>query len=1329
MITIGHFQRFVNEVHGPILAGGQQTPRQPFPWQTALLERVLADGWPATIDVPTGLGKTSVLDVAVFAAALRPELAPRRMFFVVDRRLVVDEAFDHAQRLQAALTQALTGDSNPVSRTVATALLAHASLAPLPDTNETPPSSEVREMPQPLTVTRMRGGTTWDRLWVQRPDQFAVITGTVDQIGSRLLFRGYGVSEHTRSIDAALVGADSLIVVDEAHLAEAFHTTLTAAVSMDTSPLARPPVVVAMSATTKPGPVPAHTITGADEDNQTAAVRLNAGKLLRLVQVTGTKKKTTQEMPRAMASLAARLTDRGVVGVVCNTVGRARAVFTHLSGGEAETVLLTGRSRPIDRDRLLARYYDRIRVGRDRTSTRPLIVVATQTIEVGANIDFDAAVIESTALPALIQRLGRLNRLGELATAPAYLVHDANTDTDDPIYGPALTATWHWLTRLVPAGTPADPDGPGLGGSPAQLRQLQAQAPAEACAVPASLVPVLHTATLDAWTRTSPEPLPATPVAPFLHGLNSDPAPVTVLWRAALPSDQPHRWPVVVDTVPPAADETIDIPLRQVRRWLLGQPPTELADLDTLTTSADPTPAAGALSTTVFRARDRTGQPLVLRYRGRDDSQLIPASQIRPGDTIVVPGEYGGCDDYGWNPGSTTPVTDLADLAHRRDRTVLRIGPHLRDLLPADPTAHDRLDQLLQYTSDDHDAGQPAGYPPLLAALATALDDQHPLRRVLDDLLAQQPLSVASTQQADTDGRATWQPAFPVVLTARRAWHADEQSEAATSASAYPGRRITLDDHERAVAIRAQQIATNLRLPIPVIATITWAGRWHDEGKRDPRFQAMLHGGNRRLADIATQPLAKSGINPTNRTAANRARDEAGYPTGMRHEALSAALVAQRLAHHGAPGGIDPDLLLHLIAAHHGRNRPLLPPIVESAPTKVTAWGLPPVDTTDTVDPAAPARFAALNHRYGRWGLALCEAVLRLADIWCSARDEQTTIEPASPATPDIPPAARRPLATRPLDLPALNGLDPLGFLAALGLLRLLHDHTGQPVRLSFDRHTANARLHSSLDSLDALTTMLVTIVDSIPGDGVIPTVPAAFPLGKDGVGRDPMRIPRDDYRQWAQQILGANPSAAHCRWLAALVTDLATDAEGRAALTPFTAPAGQQSLRSFFHKPITEVRKTPTHLLHEALTRWRRIDGYTGEYFDHRAPRGGADHPSGKAGTAGVPGATWLAIMALPALRLTGDGTRPHATLWHTPTNRPIMTWPIWRHPLDLHAIQALLEHPALAPTDTNGTPTVSRSAWTPLGVFAAGSAVRQPTEGGKSAGTLTPHRIHTEP
>ena len=314
---------------------------------------------------------------------------------------------------------------------------------------------------------------------------------------------------------------------------------------------------------------------------------------------------------------------------------------------------------------------------------------------------------------------------------------------------------------------------------------------------------------------------------------------------------------------------------------------------------------------------------------------------------------------------------------------------------------------------------------------------------------------------------------------------------------------------------------------------------------------------------------------------------------------------------------------------------------------------------------------------------------------------------------------------TQTVELPALDGRDALGFLAALGTLRLLNDEAHIDTRLSFNEKNACAILHGPLGSIDQIVNTLVQIITRVPENGVIPGVPATFPIAKTGMEKDPMRMPRGQLRTTAQHLLSTAPAnAALGRWLAALATDLATDAEGRVGLTPYTAPAGQQSLRSFFTKPLTEVRKDPPTLIREALIRWRRVDGYTGEYLDHRVLRSAADHPTGKSVEAGVPGATWLAIMALPLLRLTGTGTAVQATLWHHLPGRrqPVMTWPLWRQPLHPHAVTALLEHPDLRPNTTAGQITVNPTTWPPLGVFTITGAARQPVGGRKSAGVLAP-------
>jgi hypothetical protein len=309
-----------------------------------------------------------------------------------------------------------------------------------------------------------------------------------------------------------------------------------------------------------------------------------------------------------------------------------------------------------------------------------------------------------------------------------------------------------------------------------------------------------------------------------------------------------------------------------------------------------------------------------------------------------------------------------------------------------------------------------------------------------------------------------------------------------------------------------------------------------------------------------------------------------------------------------------------------------------------------------------------------------------------------------------------------------LDGRDPLGFLAALGVLRLLSEELSEEVRLSFSDRSATALLHGPVVSLDEVTDLLRTVAGRTPADGVCPDATVTFPL-KAGKGSDPMRVPRAELRALHRQF----PGTVERRWLSVLLTDLAVDKDGRVLQTPFTAPSGKQNLRTFFEKTTAAVRSSPERFT-EALTGWRRVSGFTGEYLDHRVLQSTADHPGGEKGQeAGVPGATWLAIMALPLFRLTGDGRGSvAATLWRRVPGRrqPAMVWPLWRQPLDLDAVRVLLEHPGVRLEGRDGGQlAVRRSRVAGLGVFLVAAAERQRIEGRNFAGVLAPLPVTLEP
>ena len=912
------FSEFYEAVHG----------RSPFPWQERLAARALAGEWPETIAVPTGCGKTSVIDVAVFALAAQAGMPARertarlRTFFVVDRRLVVDDVSRHAEDLASAI------EEKSELQWIKDQLLRFGG-------------------PSALHTAVLRGGMYRSDTWADVPNQPLVCVSTVDQVGSRLLFRGYGISDSRRPVHAGLVGSDSLMIVDEAHLSKPFLDTLRWVERYQEGDwrkeLVAPGLKFVQMSATAGGSEEKFELDAADYGSESLRPRLEAEKRAAL--------KECGNVAEAAAEEAVRLAKGGadVVGVVLNTVAAARAVYEELKT-KGEAILLTGRIRPYDRDALLEEYLDRMKAGRTRESGRRLFVAATQTVEVGADLDFDALVTEAAALDALRQRFGRLNRLGLGGRSPAVILKKRGKEKDW-IYGEALDETWKWLNEFAT----------NEGGQPwidfgvKRMSELAEREPRAGLAVDKGNGPLVFPAHLDAWAQTNPAPAADPGVAPFLRGSKAlEAADVQIVWRADLEEAEVDDWVSIVAAAPPVSTEALPLPYGAARRWL-ARKEGAVADLEGVT------------------PEEETEKPerKALIWRG-EDHEPVDLARLRPGDTVVVRSSEGGCDEFGWKPDSGVAVRDIGDLcANARaeeggGRYRVRVHPMVV-FREEKKEGRKELQDAIQGFVDDGTAEEVEAIVKSVPELAEAA------KRV-----------EWGRAKAYTDGGLiVVSKKFGVRQMARRPEprEVDETDENDTGSLTTC---MPLTRHTAGVVKNAREFSQGCGLEGRLEAAITTAAEQHDLGKCDERFQRLLDP----LWDAGGEFLAKNNeCSPRERVKRQR---ESGYPKGARHEFASAALAE---AGAGWPEDCDAELVLHLIGTHHGYGR-ALPPVWMDDDYEVRARvdgrevAVRGAHRVGQLDSGWTDRYWAMTRKYGWWGLAYLEAILRRADC-VRSREEQ----------------------------------------------------------------------------------------------------------------------------------------------------------------------------------------------------------------------------------------------------------------------------------------------------------------------------------------------------
>lgn len=949
-MQISDFADFFRQIHG----------YDPFPWQKRLIMTVESRGWPETIILPTSSGKTSVIDIAVFSMALRmgsrrPSF--RRIFFTVDRRFVVDEAYATSVKIREKLISSL--DASNILGEVARAL----SSASGPDASS------------PLDVIRIHGGIPHEPVFIRDPLQPTVVLTTVDQIGSRLLFRGYGISDYMRPIHAALAGKDSLIVLDEAHLSSPFLDTLGMVNRYQQEQWAERPVgmnatFVSMSATHPKSSGAVFRLEDDDLSDPVLSRRLMVHKPVRLKRAEGGRETNPEERLRNLAKEFSRRVlnvvkeiQRNVtISVVVNTVALATHVFNELaSNSSIDVVKITGRVRPHDRDAILENVLPKMAVGRnDIALDKPLVVVSTQTIEVGANLDFDVMISEHAPLDALQQRFGRLNRIGARTDSFGEILYSSDRiDANQAVYGDSWKNAWDWLEKVKKDGQVDF--GPHWFGEIIQGQDL------DGLITEANDPPVLMPSHLDMLVQTSPEPAFEPDIPLLLHGKSDSYPDVQVIWRADLPDDLEslgeNSVRDVISLMPPSSYEAAPVPVWAVRAFLAGRG-TDFPD----------TEGNGPLAIT---GNGRVEPMNVFLWKGMEAGTIVSANDVRPGQTIVMPSSYGGYDAYGWNPDWRQPVQDVAEIAAAKvfGRNVLRVHPST----VVSWFSHDGLESVVKCREiigmilDRFSAGE---------MLRDILDESLPMVAGLPGLNPSIASFIRNWMGMGRKGAGRVYPSDSpqgVILEAKSM--SPEESTDEDDSSSYTA-DVTLELHSQGVERYARRFASALGLSSDTVENLAAAALLHDLGKADPRFQSWLYGGT--VWHHGMPVLAKSSGPGNDIRAISSARDMAGYPQGGRHECYSYAIV-RRNSQLISSSARDTELVEYLVGSHHGRGRAMMP-VVEDNGTAISleflgnSVGFEGRHGLDRIDSDWTKLFWKMTRRYGFWGLAYLEMIVRLGD-------------------------------------------------------------------------------------------------------------------------------------------------------------------------------------------------------------------------------------------------------------------------------------------------------------------------------------------------------------
>lgn len=827
---------------------------QPYPWQTAAFEALCSGTVPAAVAAPTAAGKTALM-VCWLAALITQARAsggdpgritlPRRYVVVVNRRVLVDAASDLALALVAALRRPELADLR--------ATLAGLSLTGQTGTGE------------PLTVSTLRGQRADACDWATDPSRPAIIAATPDMAGSRLLFGGYGLGRSRRATHAGLLGVDTLVVHDEAHLAPALTALLRRVEAMagpGANRIGRPALsVLEMSATPRDLPAGLRPVITATPDQDAAlAQRLRAVKRLTRQDGAG--------LPELVKQAVAAVRAGQAVLVALNApedAAKAAAALVKAGLAADRVACLTGTLRGLERDQLAESAVLRRLAGagvRD-TSGGGAVLVATAAGEVGIDLDAEVLLCDAVTLDRLVQRAGRCNRRGigtgrivvfpELAKPPKALVAQVEV----------ALALLDALPSLPPLADGTEAGRTARDASPQALTALL-QHPRHAEAIePAPEMRALAREVVDLYALTSAS-LAVPQRALYLHGVQDAESEVRLAWRhlpmragdGASGRAELVEW---LEAWPLSLREQARLPGYRAEKLVLAR----------LAAWKGSGPAALLVSADGERVEPLAGGLRRITLRG--------------GDLVVLAAEAGGLNAAGLPDALASDVVADVSGAHTDARGYTRGA--LSTVEVEREVSEARGERWTVVVSPDADAAPDAAdtvdHPSLAAALGSALPGWR--------------IAWHDHPPAEADGQP-WRGHL-------RVWPERPGVRAADDGDSAGQARVdrSLDEHLRLAGRGAARLLAVLPLAADCRHAVHQGARDHDDGKAAPRWQAAI---GRRAGEV---PLAKSA----------RPWFDARRSAGYRHELGSVAAAPQdfRTAE-------DRALWRHLVVAHHGWARP-----------------------------------------------------------------------------------------------------------------------------------------------------------------------------------------------------------------------------------------------------------------------------------------------------------------------------------------------------------------------------------------------------------------------